>query len=427
MLNRQNGLINIGYKENIVTFLNIIASLLFYICLPFYFLERVIHQKSKGWKKKFGFCEFLSGKIIMIHGCSVGEISAADFLVNKIKEKFPDYKLVLTTSTITGQEVANKKYSELVDYITYFPFDSIHCVERFLKRINPSMVFILETEVWPIFTSSCKKRNIPLYIINGRISDKSFNSYKLLKFYFKNVLDNYNCIYTQSNNDTKRFIDIGAKPEKVKFMGNIKFNIKKVETSIDIGQKGYRVLIAGSTHENENKILVGVYAKLKKNFQDLKLLIAPRHLKNVCYVEEYCKKNDLKYELRSSGNNFSDSVDVIILDTYGELGKMYSICDVAYIGGSLNKTGGHNPLEACIYDKPVISGNCVTNFRDIYGILTSVGAAKIVKNETELFNEFNNILNDKELYDNMSKACSLAFEQQKSATDVVINVISENV
>ena len=403
----------------------IVSTILFYLCLPFYFLERVIHKKSKGWLKKFGFCEKMSGKVIMIHGCSVGEINAVGNLVRRIREEFPGYRIVLTTSTITGQKVAKEKYSEIADYITYFPFDTIFEVSRFLKRIKPSMVFIVETEIWPCFASGCKKRNIPLFIINGRISDQSYPYYNLLGFYFKHVLNNYTTIFTQSDEDTKKFLSIGEAKEHLKFMGNLKFDIKKSNVTVDLGQAGYRILIAGSTHKPENKIIIDIFSKLKSNFPMLKLVIAPRHLEHTGDIGNLCTQNNLNYGLRSKNDLFSDKTDVIILDTLGELGKMYSICDIAFIGGSLNKTGGHNPLEATIWKKPVISGSCVTNFKDIYGILTNCGAAKLVNSEEELYNALNNILSDNDLYAGMSKSCETVFEQQKEAANYVVDVIKQ--
>ena len=356
----------------------IVSTLVFYICLPFYFLERVIHKKSKGWLKKFGFCDKISSKnVIMIHGCSVGEINAVANLVKRIRTEFPNHKIVLTTSTVTGQNIAKEKLHDFADYITYFPFDTFFEVSRFLNRVNPTMVFIAETEIWPCFAAGCKRRNIPLFIINGRISDKSFPYYNLLKFYFKHVLSNYTSVFTQSDEDTNKFISIGEAKERLKFMGNLKFDVKKSDVTVDIGQNNYKVLIAGSTHKPENKIVIETFAMLNSKFENLRLLIAPRHLEHVEEIADLCKQNGLNYGKRSDNDVFSKDIKVIILDTLGELGKMYSACDIAYIGGSFNNTGGHNPLEATIFKKPVVSGNCVTNFKDIYGILTNCGAAKI--------------------------------------------------
>ena len=424
MSNQLSGFQNIG-RYNLLLIFNIISTILFYLFLPLFFIERVIHKKSKGWKEKFGFCDTLDGKTIMIHGCSVGEINAAENLIKKIKEQCPEYKLLITTSTITGQNIAKEKFSKIADYITYFPFDTVFETKRFINRINPTQVYIIETEIWPCFAYTCKKNNIPLYIINGRISDKAFKKYKIFKYYFKHVLKNYTGIFTQSNEDSEKFISIGAELEKIQFMGNLKFDIQKSNQTIDIGGNGYKVLIAGSTHNVENKIVIEVYDKLKKKYKNLKLIIAPRHLERVSDIEFLCKKYKLNYVNRSKNGVFSEINDILILDTLGELGKLYSAWDIAYIGGSLSKTGGHNPLEASIWNKPVITGKNINNFKDIYGILITNGAAKKVDNKEELYKELDIILGDDKIYENMSKACENVFEKQKHVTDFVIDVMKK--
>ena len=208
-------------------------------------------------------------------------------------------------------------------------------------------------------------------------------------------------------------------------MGNLKFGITKNEVPVEIGQSGYRILLAGSTHKIENPILLDTYLKLKSDFSDLKLLIAPRHLERVEEIENYSKKIGLNYGNRSKGDNFSDEKDVIILDTLGELKNMYSISNIAYIGGSFNKTGGHNPLEATIWGKPVFSGPNIFNFKDIYKILTAAGAAKVVKTPDELYESIKVVVSDKSVYDKMSQSCASVFDEQRGAADFVINKMKE--
>lgn len=406
-------------------FWEILSTVFFYITLPFYYLERVLHKKSGGWKEKFGFCENMeSDKVIMLHGCSVGEIVAVEDMAKKIKENFPEYKLVVTTSTLTGQNIAKIKLSSVADYITFFPFDIPTCVGRFLKRINPSLVLIAETEIWPCFAYGCKKNNIPLFIINGRISDLSYKSYRFAKPFFKMVFKNYTSIYTQSKEDKEKFVSIGNEREKTEFMGNLKFGITKSDADVNLGQEGFRILLAGSTHKIENPILIDTYIKLKKDFPDLKLLIAPRHLERVGEIEALCKNYNLNYGNRSKDDKFSNDKDVIILDTLGELKNMYSVSHIAFIGGSFNNTGGHNPLEAIIWEKPVFSGPQIFNFKDIYSILTNAGAAKVVKTQEDLYEGMKNVLCG-EQYDKMRSSCANVFNEQRGAADFVISKMKE--
>ena len=407
-------------------FYGFLSTIIFYAGLPFFYAERVIHKKSFGWKEKFGNINpsFKDEKIVMVHGVSVGEVIALENLVKKIKETFPECKLVVTTGTKTGQDIAHKKLDGIADYITYFPFDIPYAVNKFLDTLNPSLVLIAETELWPNFAYGCKKKNIPLCIINGRISDSTYKTYKLAKPFFKEVFKNFTAVYAQSKEDLEKYRSIGISVDKSEFMGNLKFDIEKKEASIDMAQQGYKILIAGSTHKGEDEIVLDTFAKLKKDFPKLKLLLAPRHPQRVPDIEQLIKNTDCTYGLRSKDDKFTNC-DIIILDTLGELGKMYSICDIAFIGGSFNKTGGHNPLESAIFNKPTISGPSIHNFKDIYSILVKSGAGKVVSTPDELYSSIKALLSDDLLYNKVTIDCENVFAEQKGATGFVIKKISE--
>ena len=405
----------------------ILATIIFITLLPFYYIVRVIQKKYLyGWREKLGFFTppDLGNKIIMLHGVSVGEVIALENLTKKIKETFPDYKIVVTTGTKTGQDIAKKKYEKIADYITYFPFDVPFAVKAFLSKLNPTVVLIAETELWPDFAYQCKKRNIPLFVINGRISDSTFNAYRRMKFFFKHILKNYTGLYTQSIEDRDKLIAIGASPENTEFMGNLKFDIKKLDVSIDIGKGENKLIIAGSTHKGEDEIVLQAFKNIKQKVQNAKLLLASRHIERIPDIEELVKNTGLAYGFRSKGDSFKDK-DIILLDTMGELGKMYSICDFAFIGGSFNNTGGHNPLEAAVYNKPVITGPCIHNFKDIYGILTHTNAGKLVKTPQELENQMLKLLEDEKYYNDAQNDCFKVFEAQKGALDFVINKLKK--
>ena len=407
----------------------ILSTILFLLALPFYAIVRAVKGKYlPGWREKLGKFNApdLGDKVIMYHGVSVGEVIALENLIKKTKETFPDYKIVVTTGTKTGQEIAHKKYDNIADFITYFPFDITICVELFLKKINPTVVLIAETELWPTFASYCKMKNIPLFVINGRISDSTFKSYKFLKGFFKELFKNYTEILTQSEEDRQKFIEIGAPAEKTQVMKNLKFDVKRIDSDIEIGKGANRIIIAGSTHKGEDEIILEAFTKLKKQFSDIKLLLAPRHLTRVNNVKDLTEKTGLKYGFRSKNDTFTDN-DIIILDTLGELSRMYQICDFAFIGGSFNKTGGHNPLEAVVYDKPVISGPSIHNFRDIYWILSRSKAGKVVKTPKELTDYMYKLLADNEFYSQSCEDCKTVFNSQQGAMEFVINKLKETI
>lgn len=415
------------YNVNEMFIYGILSTIIFLTLLPFYYIVRVIQRKYLyGWKEKLGFMSSanLGDKVIMLHGVSVGEIIALENLTKRIKAEFPDYKIVVTTGTKTGQDIARKKYSGIADLVTYFPFDIPFAVNSFLDKINPTVVLIAETELWPNFAYLCNKKNIPLYVINGRISDSTFNAYRRLTFFFKHILSNYTGMYTQSIEDRDKLIAIGANPEKTEFMGNLKFDVKKQDVIIDIGKGSNKLIIAGSTHKGEDEIVLDAFVNVKKQVPNSKLLHVSRHLDRIPDIVELVKNTGLSYGFRSKGDTFVDK-DIILLDTMGELGKMYSICDFAFIGGSFNKTGGHNPLEASVYNKPVITGPSIHNFKDIYAILTHTNAGKLVQTPKELESHMLKLLTDEEFYKSAQQDCLKVFESQKGALDFVITKLKQ--
>ena len=401
------------------------------IILPFIFLLRLIQKKDvTSWKIKMGNFDLSknfdkSKKTIMIHGVSVGEVVSLEKLIRKVKEEFPNHNLVLTTGTKTGQETAIKKMGDVADFITYFPLDIKFFVEKFLDKINPDVILIAETEIWPIFIYTAKKRNIKTYIINGRMSDESFKMYKILKPFFKNVLPMYSGIFVQSEIDKARLNEAGANINQLDVMKNLKFDVNKFDVDIDLNTNNSKVLIAGSTHKGEDEIVLRVYKKLKELIPNLKLLLAPRHITRTPDVQNLIKSFNFSYNLYSKNKQFSDNSDILLLDVMGELAKLYAKIDVAFIGGSFNNTGGHNPLEAIIFDKPTISGPSIKNFRDIYAILKMNNAAFVVNNEEEFFEIAKKLLLDENYYQEIKNNANKAFKNQQGALNFVIDKLKK--
>lgn len=408
----------------------LLSDLMFYIIKP----VASVSMKRRGYTQdsidrkcgnipEEGFSK--SDNVIMFHGVSVGEAVALENLVKKTRAEFPDSKIVVTTGTHTGQDIAKKKLGEAADLVTYFPADFPKCIRKFLDRVNPKIVFIAETEIWPNFAIECKKRGIKLYIINGRISDRTFKSYDMFRFVFKPFLNLYTGIFTQSDEDNNKFLRLGANPETTKRMNNLKFDVKKPE-GLSFNKNGARVLLAGSTHQGEDIIVLNLFKKLKEKHSDLKLILAPRHLTRTEEVKELIKQTGFAYDLRSNNRDNLDGIDILQLDTLGELGKMYEHADISFIGGSFNKTGGHNPLESIVWNKPVISGPSTHNFKDIYTIIKNAHAGFVVKDENEFFEIADKMLSDIEFYDKTVKAGTQVFEEQQGALDFVINVLRES-
>lgn len=389
-----------------------------------------------GFFTKLGFYNIKldrNKETIFFHAVSVGEVNAIETLVKKTAEAFPNSNIVLSTTTKTGQEIAHKKLSDTVDAITYFPFDFFFSVNSFLNSVKPDKIIIAETEIWPDFVYLVQKRGIPVYIVNGRLSPNSYKGYKRFSFFFKPVLARYKGIFMQTQGDVERILKVGAKPEITKFMGNLKFDIKPTmdesqiqELAISLNLNGSRMIAAASTHKGEDEIVIDVFKSLKNEFEDIKLLIAPRHPERYEKVTEILAHSGMSYGKRSSNDTF-DKNDIVMLDTMGELMKMFSVCHFAFIGGSFSNTGGHNPLEANIWSKPVVSGDCVFNFKDIYAFLTSSNAAKLSSSKEELLSDMRKLLNDSEFYQKACEDTHKIFDENSGAVDFVIDVLKSNV
>ncbi len=424
----------------------ILSTIIFIIILPFWLILGMFKPKLiYGFKEKCGFynknvmlnlfqhciserqCRNKTqGKTFIFYGVSVGEVIAMENLIKKIRENFLDINIIVLTGTKTGQEIAHKKLGKTADFITYFPFDFPFCINNMIKKLKPDAIFIMETELWPNFAYTMNKNKIPFYIINARISDTTYKSYKKLKFIFAPILKKYTGIYPQSKQDNEKLISLGANPNTTKIMGNLKFEINKPET-LNLGfekNPQNKILLAGSTHTGEDEIILDSFCELKKEISGLKLIIASRHSERNEKVFELMQKTGFSCSRRSLNADFEQN-EIILLDTMGELSKFYSVCDVAFIGGSFNKTGGHNPLEATIFNNPVVSGPSIHNFKDIYAILTTTNAGKIVKTNKELKEYLKKLLIDENFYKKASKDCENVFEQNKGASDFVKKILED--
>lgn len=410
-----------------LTIYNLIYNIFF---VPVIYILGIFSKKIRaGKKEKFGNYGFkFLNRTIWIHAVSVGEVMLASTLIDKMGDF--KYDIVLTTSTPQGQELAKNKLKDKCKMITYFPYDTKYAINRAIDAINPEMAIIIETEIWPNFAKRMKELAIPLFIVNGRISERTYKSYKKLSFFFKEVLKNYAGILAQSEDDAKRFIDIGADKNRVAVSGNIKFDLKTPEEYI---KHKYRllfktfnknVLVFASTHGEENSGLIDTYRDLKNSVADLKLIIAPRHLEKVPQIEKILDSKLLKWGKRSSNASFDDN-DVIILDTTGELGSVYSAADVCVICGSFNNTGGHNPLEATVWGKPAITGPNIKNFRQIYKSLCELNCAFKVKNYTQLKEKIFELFSDRNYMEKVKSGCICAMEKNRGATNFTIKYLKE--
>jgi len=359
---------------------------------------------------------------IWVHAVSVGEVMAAHPLIRELKKKYPHRKLILSTVTVTGNYTARRRVPE-ADAVFYFPFDFPCIVRRVIQGINPQIVLVAETELWPNFFRELKRAGIPSAVINGRISPNSHRNYRKFNKFFRQVFDNVTLFCMQSEADAARIKDIGADPEKVMVTGNLKFDQKlpvnmSAPVSIAFGKK---VITAGSTHRGEEAALLDVFMQLRQKYTDLLLIIAPRHPERFDEVEGLINKAG--YDCQRRTKLHGPVKDVLLLDTIGELRSFYSLCDIAFIGGSLVKVGGHNLLEPAAMKKPVIFSRYMYNFKEISEALLSAGGGIMVKDKKELYVQIDRLLSDNEMARSVGERAFSVIEMNSGAARKTIDAV----
>jgi 3-deoxy-D-manno-octulosonic-acid transferase len=331
---------------------------------------------------------------IWIHAVSVGETLSSAPLVRTLRRRLPDTELVFSTVTITGQETAEKVLGGETDARFYFPFDLPGIARRFLGRVRPDVVVILETEIWPNFLAECAARKIPAVLLNGRISERSFRGYGRMRFLFSRALACFTAIAAQTGEDGKRFRMLGAPPASVAVTGNMKFDFAPPSQDMStlhgllMGDKvrGTSWIAAGSTHEGEEEAVLRALARARKVNGSVKLLLAPRHPERFGEVEDLCVRHgwETVRKTRIAGGRAEALPPVVLLDTVGELVSAYAAADIAFVGGSLVPRGGHNILEPAFFGVPTLVGPHMENFREIAEIFGDAKAVVKVKDPAEL-------------------------------------------
>ncbi len=388
---------------------NFLLTFLLIVTIPYLLLWSLISKRfRKALPQRMGFFQSPSFKRpIWVHAASVGEVFCSVPLLKKIKKEFPRSKIVLTTMTFTGNETAKSNLPE-ADQILFVPVDHPLVIRRTIKKIQPGLLLIAETELWPNLLRSCGKEGIPIVLFNGRISQKSFRRYLFFKFFFKECLKYISLFLMQTEEDQKRVVEIGGESQKTKVEGNLKFDQTfpsftreaMGEMAEALGFHGQeKILIAGSTHSGEEEILVSLYKELKKMEPHLVLILAPRHLERLEEVERILRKEAISWLRKTSlpmGAGRSDQVnpEVILLDTMGELMGIYSLGTLVFVGGSLVRIGGHNPLEPLFFRKCVLFGPYMFNFLEISSRLIETGGAIQVSGKEELFSQLKRLLFD---------------------------------
>ena len=397
------------------------------VTLPYWLLQMLRHGKYRaGLRQRLGrvpskLAAQQVRRTIWMHAVSVGEVVASSAVVEALQQKFPEHRIVVSTTTNTGQKLAAHRFGEA--NVFYFPLDFGFAIRPYLAALHPELVVVAETEFWPNFLRLAKRSGARVAVINSRISDRSLPGYGRLRFWLPKVLDNVDLFLAQSDDDGRRLIEIGAPAQRVSVTGNLKFDVApptppaivaSVRESLRESEAG-PVLVCGSTVEDEEGSLLSAFRNLLVDHPKAVMILAPRHPERFVEVAELVEQLGFRMCRRSLWGGESLAGGVFLVDSIGELAALYSLATVAFVGGSLVPRGGHNILEPALYGVPVVTGNHYENFRDIVNYFRERNAVRIV-GLAELPLVIMELVGNSEARDTLGRNALAALASQRGAT-----------
>jgi len=412
-------------------------SLLIALGTPFillYFAFRGIRDRFylRRWGERFGYLpSTIKQGGIWVHAASVGEFNAAIPLIKSLIATYPGLPLMVTTLTPTGSERVKTVLGKQVAH-SYIPIDLPGAVARFLCHLQPRLIVIMETEIWPNLYLQANRSKIPLLMANARLSERSVRHFRHAPRFVARVLQSVTWTGAQSAGDAERFTLCGADQHRTVTTGNLKFdldipaNLKANAAVLRSRWTGHRsVLVAGSTHEADEQVVIPAFLQLLKKRPDALLILVPRHPERFSRSAQLARDAGLKTELRSEGEICSEQAQCFIIDSIGELLSYYALGDVAFVGGSMGEVGGHNALEPAALGIPLLLGPNMDNARDIAAKLLHCGAALQVTGQEEFKQAAEKILTDDNLAKTMGRCGQNLVDQNKGALDLTIKAIGK--
>jgi len=374
---------------------------------------------------------------IWIHAVSVGEVLTARPLISDLRRRHPDLRMFLSTTTLAGQQLARRSVQD-VDAVFYFPFDLGIFVRRTLDLVRPKLFIMMETEIWPNLLYECRQRGVKTAVVNGRLSARSFSRYRMIRGFMRRVLDHVDRFLVQSEESARRFIDIGADPARVVVTGSLKFDSLDLSPNALQARSRDRVLryfrvpssrlviVAGSTMKGEESAVLRAFRRVRTTTPNALLVIAPRHPERFGEVEELVRSEGWKTARRSDlAIDTEPRVDVVVLDTIGELATVYQIATVVFVGGSLVATGGHNVLEPAVFGKPIVFGPHMDNFAEIAEAFVSNGAGVQVAGDEQLDDTLTSLMSDPVRRARLGAAARALVEANRGAKEKSVIVLAD--
>jgi 3-deoxy-D-manno-octulosonic-acid transferase len=398
-----------------------------FLATPFWLWQMLRHGKYRsGFGERWGQVpERLTKQAfqpaIWVHAVSVGEVLAVHGLVMELRQRFPNYRVVISTTTDTGQKLARARFGE--ENVFYFPLDFAFAIRPYLRKLRPSLVILAETEFWPNFLRLSHASGARIAVVNARISDRSWPGYRRFRSLLQRALSQVDLFLTQTDEDQRRLIDIGAPPERVKVSGNLKFDVPEPAEPPILGElkmalvveNAGPVVVCGSTVEGEESLLIPVFKTLFRKHRHAVVILAPRHPERFEAVATLLQQQGIRF-LRSSRRDAGAIAGaVLLLDTIGELAALYALADVAFVGGSLVPRGGHNILEPARYGAAIMVGRHTENFRDIVELFRSQNAV-LVTDPSLLAKDFMDLVSNEEQRVALGQRATEILQTQAGAT-----------
>ncbi len=386
----------------------------------------------KRWPERFGHAASppRARPVVWIHAVSVGEVQAARPLLDQLQKYWPDGCMLMTTTTPTGARTVERLYGDTVGH-RYFPYDLPHVIRRFLDTVRPDVLIVMETEIWPNLFRQCARRDIPVALVNARMSERSCRGYRCLGGLTARTLRCLTLIAAQSGTDAERFLALGADADTVKVTGNLKFDINQPHSTSEAAEVMRRffsvnrpVWIAASTHEGEERMILEAYEKVLARHGDCLLVLAPRHPERAVELLELSSRSGFKSVIHSDNRDYTETTQVYIIDTLGELPVFYAASDLSFVGGSLVPHGGHNMLEPASLGIPVIAGQHVFNFTEVSELLASAGALGQVSTVNELASKVCQLLEDANLSHAMGERGRQVVQENQGTVARLINSLT---
>ena len=425
-------------------FYSLMFSAWIFIMWPYFVYNALRHKKYlPSMKQRMGFdLDALKSDgrpTIWIHSCSVGETLSVQPLAQTIHEKYPDVRLVFSTITKGGQKIAQERFAQYGGHVFYFPIDLAWIAHRVLDAIKPTMLITIDTEIWPNVIRETKRRNVPIILVNGRISAESFRYYRWSQGLMGRVLENYEYLLMKASEDAERIQRMGGRPSRIRVTGNIKYDRANVEANLHTEQAqaidsalsltapGTPLIVAGSTHDDEENTLLTVFSRLRaqSDLADVRLMIAPRHPERFQAVSDLAERSGFMVRRRSRPDDGPSDASVLILDTIGELATAYQFADVVFVGGTLIPHGGQSIMEPAAAGKAVLIGPHMENFPGIiHDFIAENAVVQITADETEkdtqidqLTAQFEKLLRDDVERQRLGDAGKAIFDASRGATD----------